>query len=53
MVMGTQTIWDRVLICPALSEYLADCRHKKAALLKEERKLDEERRLAAKAGGEK
>ena len=45
--------WGRVLIRPALSEYLADCRQRKAALFKEERKLDEERRLAAKAGGEK
>ena len=53
MIMGTQATWGRVLIRPALSEYLADCRQKKAALLKEERKLDEERRLAAKAGGEK
>ena len=53
MVMGTQATWGRVLICPALSDYLADKRQKKSALLKEERKLDEERRLAAKAGGEK
>ena len=50
MVMGTQATWGRVLICPALSDYLADKRQKKSALLKEERKLDEERRLAAKAG---
>ena len=49
MIMGTQATWGRVLICPALSEYLADGRQKKAALLKEERKLEEERRLAAKS----
>ena len=45
--------WGRVLIRPAPSEYLADCRQRKAALFKEERKLDEERHLAAQAGGEK
>ena len=44
---------ERHMICPALSEHSADCRQRKAALLKDERKLDEERRLASKAAGDK
>ena len=47
------TTWGRVLIRPALPEHLAYCRQRNAALLNDGRKLDEERRLAAQAGGEK
>ena len=53
MVVGMQATWGRMLTCPALSDYLADKWQKKSALLREERKLDEERRLAAKAGNDK
>ena len=52
MAMGTQAAWGRVLIAPQYSEWLADRLQKKANPMEEERKLDEERRLAMKASEE-
>ena len=53
MAMLAQAIWGRILTCPAPSFYLAYERPQKGAPLKEELRLDEERRPAAMAGADK